>query len=85
MGNSSARFLVQPSHICGKLRYMRVLTTSATTKLQAISCALHELRQFNIFQDRAGNSRMAADSVVDIAPDEQILTVRCRCWRVAGR
>src|SRR5580658_10015394 len=28
-GNSSARFFVQPSHIWAKVRYMRVLTTSA--------------------------------------------------------
>ena len=39
LGNSSARFFVHPSHICGKLRYIRVLTTSDEPKLKSIAGA----------------------------------------------
>ncbi len=61
---------------------MRVLTTSDTRNCRRSPGLLDSLRQFDVFENRRGDSGVTADRVVDIATDQQVLTVCGSNWRL---
>ena len=60
---------------------MRVLTASDTRNWSFVPCAFYQLCEFYVFEDRVCDGGVASHSVVHIAADQQILTVRGGGWR----